>query len=807
METLIENVRIGIRSLARTPGMAIGAVLTLALGIGIATAVFTVADALLLRRLPVADQERIVALWGESSSGKFDDYPLGLDDSRAFARTSRELQSVGFFSYYGATETPVRDGERVSRLERALVSGNFFDVLGAPPLLGRALRPQDDVTGAAPVAVLSHSAWRQRYGGNVHVLGNQIQSYEDGLTYTIVGVMPQGLDFPSGADFWTPILPSTKPAARSFIALNVIGRLAPGSAVSRARDELTAYFHRPDAPRAQQELRGVVHTLPRLVLGDTRAALIVFAAASGLLLLITCINVANLLLVRGLARAREIAIRSALGAGRGRILGQLLTESAILGVAGGALGVAVAAAAVRAFIAFAPPGTPRLGEVQLNGSALAGAIGITAVATLFFALAPAFTTSRTEAQQVLRSGDRRSASRRSRLTAEALVAGQVALALLILSAAGLIARSLLELENAKLSLDPSHLLIGELAIRYDELDDTGSQLALIGELVTRLEAVPGVRAVSPVVAVPYSGSGGWDGRPVAEGQSANDAVGNPLLNMELVSPDYFRTLGVAVLRGRGFTEQDREGAPPVVMLSESAARSYWPGENPLGRRVKMGAGSDRYFTVVGIVPDTRYRDLREARPSIYFPLRQSFFPFVPARLAIRTSGAPASLVPTIRRVIGETSPAVALAGAAPFGAFLERPLAQPRLNAFLLAVFAGAAAVLAAVGLFGVMSTMVRQRRRDIGVRMALGATARDVRRMVLSRAVTIAATGAIAGLAGALLANRFLAVILYEVSPTDGVTLAVVTAFLLGVTPLASLIPARASTRIDPAIALRAEA
>lgn len=806
MDTLLQNVRLGFRGLARTPAFALTAILTLALGIGIATAVFTVADALLLRQLPVHDQDRIVALWGETPGGEFDNYPLGLDDARDFARRTRSLERVSFFAFEGAAPTPIRDGDEIYRIDRALVGGDFFGVLGAQPVLGRALRAEDDASGAAPVAVLSYSAWQQRFGGDPRIIGHQIRTYADGLTYTIVGVMPRGLDYPRGTELWTPVVPSTRPVNLSSVAVDIIGRLAPGAPASRARDELTTFFGRAEASTWQRGLRGVVNTLPRLVLGDTRPALMVFAVASGLLLLITCINVANLLLVRGIARVREIAVRSALGAGRGRIIGQLLTESSILGLAGGALGVAVAAGAVRMFVNFAPVEVPRLDEVHLNGSALAGAIGITAVATLIFALAPALTASRVEMRQVLRSGNRRSASRRSRLAAEVLVAGQVALALLVLSAAGLIARSLLKLERAKLSLDPSHLLIGELAIRYDQYDSTAKQAALLEDLVMRLDATPGVRSVSPVVAVPFSGSGGWDGRLAADGQDAREAAANPVLNMELVGPGYFTTLGVPVLRGRSFTDEDRQGAPPVVMLSESAARYYWPGEDPVGKRLRMGSKLDRSFTVVGIVPDTRYRALREARASVYFPMRQSFFPFMPSALAIRTSVPPASLVPTIRRVIGEASPGVALASAAPFDEFLARPLAQPRLNALLLAVFAGAAAALAAVGLFGVMSTMVRQRRHDLGVRMALGATARDLSRMVMRRALAIAATGAGAGVLGALLANRLLAAMLYEVSPTDGATLAVVAAFLLGVALLASLIPARASTRIEPALALRVE-
>ncbi|HEX6964220.1 MAG TPA: ABC transporter permease [Gemmatimonadaceae bacterium] len=808
LDTVLRDARIGVRTLRRTPGFALIAMLTLALGIGLSTAVFTVADALLLRPLPVHDQNHLVVLWGEDRSQGFAHAPLGFDDAHEFARRTRSLERVGFASYYGAVPMPVHDGDGITRLRRALVSGEFFDVLGAHPVLGRALRASDDGRGAAPVAVLSYDTWRQRFDGDPHVVGRQLRMYDDGVVYTIVGVMPQGLDYPSGTDFWAPVVAPASPRQRSYIVLDVVGRLRSGATLADARNELTAFFNRPEAPSVSHNLRGVVHTLPRLILGDVRPALFVFAAAAGLLLLITCINVANLLVVRGIARVREVAVRSALGAGRARVVVQMLIESALLAIAGGALGVAVAAAAVRSFVAFAPAGVPRLGEIHVNATALAGAVVITGLATLLFALAPAIMTSRVELQQVLRTDTRQSASRGSRRVAEGLVVGQIALALLVLSAAGLIARSLIKLERAKLSLEPSHLLIGQLAIRYSDAqyDNAAKQIALLDQLAARLQAIPGVQGVSPVAAAPFAGSGGWDGRVAAEGQSAQDAAANPVLNMDVVSPDYFVTLGIPILHGRGFTDADRAGAPDVVVLSESAARRYWPSDNPLGKRLRVGSDSARTYTVVGIVPDTRYRSLREARPSIYFPLRQSPFPFAPWTLAIRTSGPPAELVPTIRRVISEAAPDVALAAAAPFETYLEGPLAQPRLNAFLLAVFAGAAVVLAAVGLFGAMATMVRQRTRELGVRLALGATAGDLRRMVLQRGLAIATVGVGAGVIGALAANRLLSAMLYEVSPTDGVTLAVVATVLLAVAAVASLIPARAITRIDPVRTLRAE-
>jgi predicted permease len=800
MDTLLQDIRVGTRNLLRTPAFAAIAVLMLALGIGLSTAVFTVADALLLRRLPVRDQDRLVVLGTETPTGTR--WAIGLDEAREFARRTRSLEQVAFFSYYGALDKPIREGGRVTRLRRSQVSGAYFDVLGVQPALGRVLSPSDDVTGADPVVVLSHATWQRRFGGEGSVLGRRILTHDDGITYTVVGVMPQGFDYPRGTDFWAPVVAQTSTSAVELIALEAIGRLAPGASGVGARDEMTTFLGRAGAPPGEHNLHGVVHTLPQLIVGDTKPALLAFAAAAGLLLLITCINVANLLLVRGLARSREMAVRSALGGSQPRIVAQLMTESALLAVAGGVLGVAVAALAVQGFVGFAPAGVPRLDEVHLNATALTGAVAITAFAVLVFGLAPAVTTSRADLQQVLRSDTRQSAGRRSRLVTETLVAGQMALALLVLSSAGLIARSLIKLETATLSFDPSHLLIGELALPVEQFGDTPKQLALLERLVPRLAAIPGVQAVSPVVAVPFSQ--GWTGALSAEGQSAAEVAVNPMLNMEVVVPNYFTTFGIPILRGRSFTDADRDGALPVVVLSEGAARHFWPRGDAIGRRVLMGQKDT--LTVVGVVPDTRYRDLREARPSIYFPLRQSFFGFVPTVLAIRTKGAPAEAVPAIRRVISETEPDVDLANAAPFGTFLAQPLAQPRLNALLLAVFALAGVALAAVGLFGVMATMVRRRTRELGIRMALGASARDVRRLVMRRGLAIASAGTAAGLLGALSVNRLLSGMLYEVSPTDAVTLAAVAGLLLGVATIASLIPARSSTRIDPAIALRAE-
>jgi predicted permease len=444
--------------------------------------------------------------------------------------------------------------------------------------------------------------------------------------------------------------------------------------------------------------------------------------------------------------------------------------------------------------------------VHLNARAIGGAVAITALVTLLFALVPAVMTSRVELQDALRTGSRQSgASRRFRLGTETLVIGQVALALLVLSAAGVIARSLTKLERADLALEPSRLLIAELAVPSGELGDTRKEIALIDRLLARLEAMPGVRAVAPVLTTPFVEAGGIFGQLAAEGQTDDEAARNPKLIFEVATPSYFSTFGIRVLRGRAFSDQDREGSPRVVVLSASAARHYWPGADPIGKRLTLAPGEGG-ATVVGIVPETRYRDLRDPRPTVYFPLRQSSFPVVPMTLVIRTSGRSADLIPAIRRVIRETEPGVEVASAASFTTLLEKPLAQPRLNALLLAVFAVAAVVLAAVGLFGVMTAMVRQRTRELGVRMALGATASNIERLVLRRGMVLAAVGTSIGLLGALAGNQLLSAMLFEVSPTDGLTLALATVTLLGVAALASLIPARSSTRIEPAISLQAE-
>lgn len=796
-----------VRSLARAPAFVAIAVAVLALGIGLSTAVFTVADGVLLRGLPIRDEQAVLALWGEKRDGSIANWPLTLSQERAFARNTRSLQGVAYTAYEGAWPIVIRDGNSVMRLRRALVSGNYFSVLGVPPAAGRLLRETDDVVGAAPVAVISYGLWQRMFGGDSLVVGRSISAEEFGLAYRIVGVAAEGLEYPKGTDFWAPFVPARLSSANdtsAYTAVDLVGRLAPGATPSAARNELTAFFAHTEASITARELRGVEHPLARVIVGDMRPALFGFAIAAALLLAITCTNVATLLLVRGLARAREMAVRSALGASRARIIAQLLLENILLALLGGAAGIGVAAAAVKMFLMFAPPGIPLLERIRPNATAFVGALAITGAAMLLSGLAPAVASSRADLDEILRAA-RQSAPRSARVAREALVSLQVALAMMVLCAAALVGRSFLNLQRANLEIDASHLVIAELAVHYDQYPTADRQASLIRALVAAIQNAPGVDGVSPVVAVPFSGTGGWTGRARTEEQSAEQAAKNPMFNMEVVTPDYFKTFGLRVVRGRAFTADDRKGSELVIVVSQGLATRYWPGQDPIGKRLYGGAGPNDVLRVVGVVPDTRYRDLRDALPSVYFAFAQNTFAFAPTTLAIRAAGDPRALLPALRKIVDETVPGVTLASAAPFETYMRQPLAQPKLTAMLLAIFAVAAAALAGIGLFGTTATMARLRTREIGIRMTLGATASEIRGMVLRRGGAIIGAGLGVGMVGALATNRLLASLTYGVDSADPVTIISAGVFLGLIALVATLGPAHSSARLDPASVLRA--
>lgn len=805
MDALIQQVRVAARSLIRAPHFAAAAILTLALGIGLSTAVFTVADTLLIRRLPVADQDRVLLLWGEARGSQLSKIPLTLNDVRDFERRSESLARVAFFAFRGAVPAPIQLDGKAIPIQIGLVSGNYFNVLGSRPALGRALRPEDDIAGATPVVVISYRAWQELFRGDSAIIGKSMRMIYTGRNYTIVGVMPKGLDYPRATDVWAPLI--AYGAAGGFLdilsgELDVLARLKPGATARQARGELTAYFDRPNAPASQRDVRGAANPLADVMLGSTKPAVVLVALAAALLLLLTCVNVANLLLVRALGRVKEVAVQSALGASRGRIVAQLVTESGLLAIGGGLLGTAFAAAAVKLFVGLAPSSVPRIDEISVNWGMLLPALLITIVAMLLSVVGPAIFTLRVQASEVLRSGPRTSGGRRVRKLAEALVVVQIILATVSLVAAGLVIRSFINLQNVDLGFEPGHLVVVQLAMQPDQLGDQQRQQRAIDMAVANSKALPGVRDVTPVFAVPFvGGGGGVDGRVSTPGQSEEEQAQNPVVNLDVAAPNYFAMLGIPVLRGRPFSDKDDKGSEPVIVISSSVARHFWPSVDPIGRQLSI---SKQIFTVVGVVPDTRYRDLQTPWPSVYFASTQSPLG-VPSTLLIRTSVLADAIVPVVRRTVSDI-PGLVVLGASSIETPLDVARAQPQLNAMILALFAIAAISLAAVGLLAVIATMVRQRTHEFGIRMALGATSGRVRRMIMVRGISLAAAGVAIGIAVALAVSRLLSALVFEISPTDTATVVEVVVLMLGVATIASFIPAWSSMCVDPVIALRSD-
>ena len=798
-----QDSALAVRTLLRAHGFTAAAVVTLGLGIGLAVAMFTVSDAVLRRPLPVRDQERVVVLWGEGK-GSVRRLPLTPEHFERFREGPRTLQEMAGTLSARAAPLPVRDGQRALMLNLAAVTGNFFGVLGSPPALGRTLRPDDDVVGAAPVMVISHSLWHTHFNGDPSVIGHHLALLQSGVTYTVVGVASPGLEYPAGADLWVPL--------HAGVEVVPLGRLARDATPRQAAAELRASFQR-DASVAWRDLRAGSSPLPQVVTGDVRSALLILSSAAALLLLIACINVANLLLVRASGRMQEIAVRQALGAGRGRILRQLLTESSVLALAGGLLGVALAETLVRGLLVLAPPELPRLEEIRLAGVPFGMAVAVTVAATLAVGLIPALRASGSVASRVHGGGRSSTEPKARRREQHVLAIAQVGLAIVVLSAAGLLSRSLWQLERLDMGFTTDRLAILQLAWPTGKFDTPESLYALYDLLVPRVEALPNVVSAAPFSVRPFAGAtGGIDGPFAPEGTPEAELATSPTLSTEVVGPGYFRTFRVPLLRGRAFTDADREDSPRVVVVSEDVAQLFWPGEDPVGKRLGLGRPerAEDWWTVVGVVPAIRYRVLREAVSTVYVSYRQFIggpgMLAAPRMLAVRARGEPAAVVPSVRHAIHETDRGVVVTGAETMERIVANQLAQPRLVAALLGVFGTGALLLAAIGLYAVLAYLVWRRTRELAIRQALGASPSRLRSSVLGQALVIAGVGIVLGLAGALAGGRLIRSFLFGVAPNDPLTLVGVAAMLLIVALAAAYVPARRASRADPAALLRGE-
>ena len=822
---MLPDLRLALRALRRTPTFTATAVLILALGIGTASAMFTVFQSVVVRRLPVQNPDRIVELSGVAK-GAARELPITLDPFRRFRQENRTLQSVGGFAHWGAVAAPVTDGDRQLLLRQATVTGNFFQVLGSAPILGRLLQPEDEreygpnATNAnSLVAVISYDAWRRSFGGDSAVIGRHLRLPDMKWNPTIVGVAPPGLDYPRGAELWTPNVYAG--------GMDLVARLAPRATLDAARADYLAFVKRdPDYLKAglADHIGARAEPLERMVLGDVKTALITLTTAVAVLLLLACVNIGNLLLLHAAGRTRELAVRRALGAGSAAIVQQLSAESAVLGIGGGVLGFGLAQVLLSVFLRLAPAGLPRLDMVRIAPAPLAIAAAATVLAVLLFSLLPVVSTVRCDLSSQLRA-DARSGTegRRLRAVRRTLVASQIALALVLLSGAGLLVRSFARLSGLDMGFATSHLSVLGVSMPWDKwvawcggappkVDSAatnrfrkcmdGWSFQFHDQLVTGFRAIPGVEKASPVAVPPFLGSNVFMTRLMAAGQSEGESSANPWVGMDFVGPEYFDAIGLPILRGRGFTDADREGSPNVAVVTQTIANRFWPGEDPIGKHVRQAAGSP-VITVVGLVGDFHFREHRQATPMLIRPYRQDF---AQGNLVIRTQGALATLLPAIRKAVQAVDPDAALVEARTMDEVIAPQLAQPRLNALLLSAFAFAAVLLAAIGLYGIMASAVSHQTRDLGVRLARGATPDRLRAMILRQALTVAGAGALTGLLGALAGSRLITSMLFEVTPTDPVALLGACGLLLAVALLAAYIPARRATRVDPMVALRYE-
>lgn len=796
---LRQDLGYAFRQMRKAPVFTLIAVLTLALGIGATTAIFSILDAVVLRPLPFPDPDRLVRLWETNpQTDSFSVSELNYLDWREENRSFTDMAAIRY-----ASLSLVGDGEPV-RLDGLAVTASYFSLLGARPILGRTFLPEEDRPGGkTQVVVLSHALWRSRFGGDPGVVGRSLRL--EGQSFTVIGVMPASFAFPTGAELWIPLAPGTN-ENRADKWLDVMARLKPDISLEQASSDLDALALRLTEryPDTNKDWGARMVTFPEWIVGpQVTRALLVLLGAVGLLLLMACVNVSNLLLARATVRGREMGLRSALGASRARLIRQLLTESVLLAGCGALAGLGVAHGAVRLVRAFGPDGVPRLDEVSLDGRVLAFTVAIALVTGLLFGLAPALQASRTDLYALLQQGSRAALAAGRRLR-DALVVGELAMAMMLLIAAGLTIGSFLRLQRVDTGFDPEGVLAVQLELPEGEYPMERRSI-FFSEALTRIASLPGVRAAGATNATPFGPF-----RPninfTVDGQAPQGPGEFQSADWRSVTPGFFRAMGIPLLRGRLFAEADRAEAPAVIVISQTMANRLWPGENPIGRRILWGGGSDGLpLTVVGVAGDIRDMDIDEAPQSVIFLPHQQI-PWSQMTLVIKTAGDVAGLAAAIRREIRALDGNLPIPEIHPLRQNLSSAVAAPRFRMFLFGLFAAAALALAVTGVYGVMTFAVAQRTREIGVRLALGARPWNVVGLVLRRGLVLTLLGVVLGWAGAFALTRFLASLLYGTTPTDALTFASVALLLAGVATAAGFFPARRAAEIDPRLAFSAE-
>jgi predicted permease len=805
MRTFWQDLRYGARMLLKNPSFTLIAVVTLCLGIGANTAIFSVVNSVLLRPLPYQKAERLMTIWEDwrGRNGPVNEWtsPTGFEDWRDQAKS---FDHVVALQGWGPTLTGQGDPEQ---LVGAQVSHDTFAMLGVTPALGRSFRPEEDQRGVESVVIISHRLWRQRFGADSSLVGKRISL--NGENRTVIGVMPAAFKFPiiPGADIWRPIQTALNPGClRGCITIRVMARLKPDATEAQARAELNTIAARIEQqfPDTNTKVGVTLVPLHEFLVGPVKTQMLALLVAVGFVLLIACANVANLLLARSATREKEIAIRASLGAGRWRIARQLLSESMLLAVIGGAVGLSLAYGLVALLVSFSPQGTPRLDEIGVDIRALGYAMAITVLTGLLFGTAPVWQLFKADLNQSLRDGGKGlHVARSGRRALSALVVAETALALTLLVGAGLLIRSFIRLQRVDPGFNPRNVLTAVMTLPLAIYPERNQIAPFYGQLLESVKTLPGVQSAAAVSSLPLAGFDS-DAGFVIEGRPAPQPDQRPVAWISSVSPDYFRTMGMRLIAGREFTEYDNENAARVVIISEATARRHFPNEVPIGKRIGNGR-PDGWREIVGVTADVKHFGLnQDARVSMFFPHRQQ-----PARRMVvvaRTAAEPMSLSSALRGAVASMDKNLAVSNISPMEEITAQSIGQERFTLLLLGLFSALALLLAVAGIYGVMSYAVAQRTHEIGVRVTLGAQTRDVLKLVVTQGMTLVLAGAGIGLASAFALTRFIRGLLFGVSATDPMTYVGVAALLALVALVACYVPARRASKVDPMIALRCE-
>src|SRR6266436_673620 len=814
MRNLFSDLRLGLRILLRNPGFSATAVLLLALGIGANTAIFSVVNAVLLRPLPYQDPSRIMQIWHVPPAKSFPGMTLFSVSPANYLDWQSQNHSFEEMAAYGGARFNVGGKERPESIQAATVAPNFFSILRVQPLLGRGFTPDDDRPGQGHVVVLGNALWRDRYGADPGVVGRNIVL--DGETYNVIGVMPRTFKFPTWAQLWTPLAwTDEKRAVRGNHNYLVIGRLKPGIDIRAAQAELSAIATRLEQlyPEDDKGWGAKILTLREQTVSDVRSALLVLLGAVGFVLLIACANVANLVLGKILARKKEIAIRSALGATRFAILRHVLAETVLLSLGGGALGLFLASFGTTLIVKFLADRLPRFAEITLDGSVLAFTAFLALFSGILAGILPALRFTKAEVNEALKQGQSRGSSNSGGKTRGFLVVSEVALSLVLLVGAGLMVRTLYQLSNVRPGFDPNGQLTMTVSIPSNKFTTPAAYISFFERVLQQVRATPGVDSAAVVDDLPMGGGGSH--QPVSiEGQPVVPMADQPEVDVRLISPGYLRTMRVPLLSGRDLTDSDAAGRTPTVLISESMAKRFWPDQNPLDKHLTMTFYPGVAREIVGVVGDVKLDSLNETRPTetIYWPLDQIFAPpteawrSFPMSLTVRTSINRMIAVSALTAAVHQVDPETPVTEVLTMNELISHSLSPQRSNMLLLAAFAGLALVLTAVGIYSVLSYAVRRRVREIGIRMALGASHSDVLRMVLADGMKPILLGVGIGFGVALALGRVVSSLIYGVRPTDPLTFATVASLLIAVGVLATIVPAYRATQVEPVRTLRDE-